>query len=408
MKKQHSQKYIIGLIIFFIIASIISKSILMCRLTVVLIALLCLILSKAERYTVNPMILFLITPISLFIYMNLGDVYMVTLTAETWIIAIINMFAFVIAYKVTPCYISHCSCISNTSRNALAKQAILFYLISLLGYVIPFLQSILWIFAIPSIVCALKSKKKAMKAFVVFIFLITAFGMASKSMMLTYCITFIICYEKYYVTDERKRKWVKWGLGLGVFFMIFAFSFANKDRGNYDADEGVEMYTDRGMKWEYSASLFMPYMYITNGWTNLQYVMETQNERTYGLWTLKPLLGYVQLKDNFEKNYDITTYSSFNTCAYMTYGFKDFGYWGSVIMSLFLGFFVKRVYSRYRMSRSPYDIASYILVAQATLELFFSNHFFTQSYPFTIVILMYIVKYFVKNGKYTIETENKQ
>lgn len=405
MNKLRTQKYILGLITVFVIVSIISRSILMCRLTVALIAWLCFILGKSERNIVNPMNLFSITPISLLIYMNLGDVYMVTLTAETWIIAIINMFAFILAYKNTPSCISRRWCISTTRKNALEKQAILFYLISLLGYVIPFLQSILWIFAIPSIVCALKSKKKEMKIFVVFIFLVTPLGMASKSMMLAYCITFIICFEKYYVTDERKRKWVKWGLGIGFVFMIFTFSFANKDRGSYDADEGVEMYTSRGMEWEYSASLFMPYMYITNGWTNLQYVMETQDERTYGLWTLKPLLGYIQMKDRFEKEYDITTYSSFNTCAYMTYGFKDFGYWGSVIMSIFLGFFVKRVYSRYRISRSPYDTASYILVAQATLELFFSNHFFTQSYPFTIVILMYIVKCFAKNGKYTIEIE---
>lgn len=405
MNKLRTQKYILGLITVFVIVSIISRSILMCRLTVALIAWLCFILGKSERNIVNPMNLFSITPISLLIYMNLGDVYMVTLTAETWIIAIINMFAFILAYKNTPSCISRRWCISTTRKNALEKQAILFYLISLLGYVIPFLQSILWIFAIPSIVCALKSKKKEMKIFVVFIFLVTPLGMASKSMMLAYCITLIICFEKYYVTDERKRKWVKWGLGIGFVFMIFTFSFANKDRGSYDADEGVEMYTSRGMEWEYSASLFMPYMYITNGWTNLQYVMETQDERTYGLWTLKPLLGYIQMKDRFEKEYDITTYSSFNTCAYMTYGFKDFGYWGSVIMSIFLGFFVKRVYSRYRISRSPYDIASYILVAQATLELFFSNHFFTQSYPFTIVILMYIVKCFAKNGKYTIEIE---
>lgn len=407
MGKLLNYKSLNAIILILGAVAIITDSIVCCRIAVLSIAVLCIILSRKEKYVVNPMLLFTITPISLLIYTNLGDLYMVDLEHRTWTIALINMYAFVIAYRCTPSFQKKSECVSMTNVRTLQFQAILFYILSLLGFVIQPLQSILWLFSIASIVCALKTRKKSMIIFVLLIFLNSAFGYTSKTAMLTYCITFIICYEKYYVTDERKRKWVKWGLGIGVFFMIFAFSFANKDRGSYDADEGVEMYTDRGMEWEYSSSLFMPYMYITNGWTNLQYVMETQDERTYGYWTFKPLLGYIQLKDNFEKENEITTYSSFNTCAYMTYGFKDFGYWGSVIMSLFLGFFVKRVYSRYRISRSPYDIASYILVAQATLELFFSNHFFTQSYPFTIVILMYIVKHFVKNGKYTIETETK-
>lgn len=397
---------VLNLIIFVLgIISIFTGSIVYCRITVLFIAVLSVVLARKERFIVNPMSLFTITPISLLIYTNLGDVYMTDLEHATWVIAFINMYAFIIAYKYTPAFRDKNKCIGNANVKSLQIQAILFYILSLLALVFPSLHSILWMFSIVSIVCALKTRKKWMMIFVLLVFLNSAMNYTSKTAMLAYCITFIICFEKYYVTDERKRKWVKWSLGLGVAFMIFAFSFANKDRGSYDADEGVEMYTSRGMEWEYSASLFMPYMYITNGWTNLQYVMETQDERTYGLWTLKPLLGYIQMKDRFEKEYDITTYSSFNTCAYMTYGFKDFGYWGSVIMSIFLGFFVKRVYSRYRISRSPYDIASYILVAQATLELFFSNHFFTQSYPFTIVILMYIVKCFVKNGKYTIEIE---
>ena len=142
---------------------------------------------------------------------------------------------------------------------------------------------------------------------------------------------------------------------------------------------------------------------------NLQYVMETQDTRTYGLWMAKPLLGYLQVSNTLEPNYKIIPYSSFNTCAYMTYGFKDFGYWLSVLMSIFLGYFVKRVYSRYRMSRSPYDVAAYILVAQATLEMFFSNHFFTQSYPFTIVILMAAIKWIMRqrNALPELESNNK-
>ena len=45
-------------------------------------------------------------------------------------------------------------------------------------------------------------------------------------------------------------------------------------------------------------------------------------------------------------------------------------------------------------------------MAQAVVEMFFSNHFFTQSYPFTIVIIMGIYKLlFCK--KYDVEIERE-
>lgn len=382
-----------------------TESILCCRISTVLLLLMTVVIGRFERYVVNPMTLFAITPVSLLIYVNLGDVYMVNLTSSTWIIAIINMYAFILAYRLCPSFKTLNLCTGNTNNTSLQIQSFLFYMLSFIGKLIPAVASITWMFPIVSIVCAIKSKKKLMLAFVLLIFLISALGVTSKTAMLTYCVTFIVCFEKYYVTDVRKRRMVKWGLAVGVIFMIFSFSFANKDRGAYDSEEGLDSYSRQGIEWNYSSGLFMPYMYITNGWTNLQYVMETQNNRTYGLWTLKPLLGYFQLKDNFSREYKIIPYSSFNTCAYMTYGFKDFGYWLSVLMSIFLGVFVKRVYSRYRISRSPYDVASYVLVAQATLEMFFSNHFFTQSYPFTIVILMAIVKLFMRQFGHSAEVE---
>lgn len=383
-----------------IVISIIFDNVWICRLAVVSVLLLCIILSKSDKHSiVNPMLLFAVTPLSLLVYKNFGDMYMVDLTHRTWVIAIINMYAFILSYKLTPA-VKHSSYIqSNVNVVSLEIQAVLFYLISMLAVVIHPLQSILWIFSIPAIVCALQTRKKLMIAFVIAIFLISALGVTSKTAMLTYCMAFILCFEKYYATTDKSKKAVKWVLLTGVTFMLFAFSFANKDRGHIDVDESLEVYSDRGMEWNYSSSLFMPYMYLTNGWTNLQYVMETQDNRTYGLWTAKPLLGYLQFENNFKKEYEIETYSTFNTCSYMTYGFKDFGYWLSVLMSIFLGFFVKRVYSRSQISSSPYDLASYILVAQATFELFFSNHFFTQSYPFTVVILMAIVKVFTERKR---------
>ena len=137
---------------------------------------------------------------------------------------------------------------------------------------------------------------------------------------------------------------------------------------------------------------------MTTPWSNLQYVTETQPKSTNGLWTIKPLLGYAQLDDTFENNYKLEPYSSFNTFTYIVCGYKDFGFWGSVVMSLFLGFFVKKVYSRYKVSQSPFDVAIYVCAGLAVVEMFFSNHFFMQSYPFTIVIIMELYKSLVRGN----------
>ena len=132
-------------------------------------------------------------------------------------------------------------------------------------------------------------------------------------------------------------------------------------------------------------------MYLVTPWNNLQYVMETQNTRTYGLWTLKPLLGYLQLDDRFKPFYSMSTYSSFNTFTYIAVQFKDFGLVGSVLGSAILGTFVGYIYKKKLLnSVSPFDNACYAITAVAVFEMFFSNHFFKESYPFTIVIIMWI------------------
>lgn len=400
MKQIDKFKLLNVLTIFFFLLSLVTGFIFLSRITTILILCLCLSVGRLDNVLFNPMLLFSITPLSLLIYVNLGDAYMVDLKNTTWLLAIMNMYVFIIVYFFTTSASKSEYSTDQFDNQSLQIQAIVFYLISLLGIIIPAISSIVWMFSVLSMVCALKSKKKGMLFFVLFIFLMTAFGTTSKSTMLTYCITFIVCLEKYYVNNERKRKMLRFFLGLCCVFMILSFSFANKDRGNYDAKESVEIYKSRGMNWNYSEGLFMPYMYITNGWTNLQYVIETQNERTYGLWSIKPILGYLQINNSIEEKYEMTSYSTFNTFAYMTYGFKDFGYVLSVLMSVFLAVFVKKVYSMYLISESQYDVTSYILVAQATLEMFFSNHFFTQSYPFTVIILMVFVKWIVKKFRF--------
>lgn len=400
-----SVKSYFSLLFILCIACALTSSVLLDRICVLYITIMCAILGTREKYFINPYYLFLLTPVSLLIYFNIGDMYMSDISHKTWLIGIINMTAFIWALYRTSPHRKMSNCISVTSISNLRKHAIIMLLIGQSAILIESLASILWIFNIGGMVMALKTKEKKMLAIVLAVFLFNATsGHASKMEMLMYSMMFLICYDKYYAVSQKQRRRVKILACIGVVFMVFAFTFANKGRGNDHSGDSFSSYENQGVEWNYSIGLFMPYMYITNGWTNLQYVMETQDTRTNGLWTLKPLLGYMQIKDSFESEYTLQSKSSFNTFCFVTTGFKDFGFWLSVLPSLLLGFYCKKIYSRFRVSRSPFDVATYILVALATLELFFSNHFFMQSYPFTILIEMELYKYmFCRNNKVELE-----
>lgn len=396
--KNISNRNAILIVLLFSIFSVFEENDTVCRFCVFFILVLCLILGKREEKLINPFFLFAFTPFSLLIYMNLGGRYMLPLSVETWVLAIINMLAFILALYYTPKFklISNCRGIKNT--RALIFSSLIFYVLSMTGRFVPQLQSLTWFLSIAAFVFAIKTKKKMMYMFCGFIFLsVSLSGHASKMGMLLLCVSFLICYDKFFVTSVAQIKKLFFLVVLGAFFMVFAFSFANKERGHYDVNEGVAYYEKQGnISWNYGPTLFIPYMYITTPWTNVEYVCKSQNVRTNGLWMLKPLLGYIGLKENFEREYYLEPYSSFNTFTFIICGFKDFGYWGSIIMSFFLGWYVKKIYSRYVVSNSPFDVTCYILVGLATVEMFFSNHFFMQSYPFTILIVMEFWKFVLK------------
>ena len=363
-----------------------------------LLLALCLYAGHKEEQLLNPYYLFAITPFSLLIYKNISNSYMQDLKITTWVIAIINIAAFIFAMLLTPSarvegqyYSEKRELRFNTIVLAIVGIAptILF---SLLGIAIPF-YSIFGLLSIPALCCAIVSKSKKLIAGVFALMLLTWLNNVTKSTILTTCLCIVICYE-FCLSDSKKAKRKLFRLCIvSLVIILFAFTFANQARGAKSASSQLGYYMQYGnVRWTGLAALFMPYMYLETPWTNLQYVMQTQNTRTYGLWMIKPLLNYLQMDGLFEKMYQLIPMSSFNTYAFVTCNFKDFGIWGSVIPSVLLGCYVKWVYSRAYQTKNPLDVACYIYVAQAVLEMFFSNHFFQQAYPLTCVLLVGIYK----------------
>ena len=387
------------LIFFTAVGAIVFNSTLGCRISVLILLVICIYKGKQERYYINPYIMFALVPFSLLIYANISN-YMMDLSVSTWILAIINIAAYLIALEFTRDYKNVDKCIGAGKGSMLVQNTFIMLFLGfastlfqmLFGLSMP-LASIFDLFSTGAMVCAMKSKEKWLIGLVTGITIVSWVSYVSKTSVLTFCLVILICYEKYYLVTAKQKKRFVILMIVSIIVMIAAFSFANQDRDTASAKTVLEYYTTYGgLTWKGNEAFLMPYMYLTTPWANLQYVLETQNVRTYGLWFLKPFIGYFQIDSIFSDYYVLEAYSNFNTFTYIAYGFKDFGYWGSILSSFFLGFFSKKIYSRYVISKSPLDIACYVLLAQAVIEMFFSNHFYTQSYPFTIVIIMGVYK----------------
>lgn len=379
-----------------VIITIISDSILMSRICVAAMFGACLIIGSNEKSLMNPYLLFSLTPLTLACYMGISDRYMYDLSNKTWILCLINIFAFILALYITVPFKRKSNCIGIRDEKSLIKHSVVLFLLSELALIIEPLSSVLWLFRIAAIVCAIKTKKKQLW-FVVISFM--AFNMASGQMskmgVLLDILTITVCYLKYYVVGKLKLKKVVLLLFVGAIIMFYSFSFATKgkEKDANAAEDYVSMVINQGdFSWNVSTMFFLPYMYLEQAWTNVDFVLHNQDKRTYGLWLAKPFLGFVGVDDYFKKEYELEANSSFNTFTFVTVGYKDFGYWLSVLVPLLLGCYVKKIYTRFLISESPFDVACYIAVALATTEMFFSNHFLMQSYPITIFILMEIYK----------------
>ena len=394
MNKSLSGKKILLYLGYFLIIAIVLNNVLLYRLCALSLFIGCILLGKKEKELINPYYLFSLCPLTLSLYYSFTDVYMMELKEKTWLLCVLNIYAFMLALYKTQPFLKKNNCIGVTNKASLHKHAFVCFALSFLGNVIEPLSAVLWIFSVPAIVCCVKSKDRLMYGvIVVYMGLVIASGTASKTGLLMNLITIMVAYSKYFDWRKNVRQLVL--LGTAAVFLMFlsftVFTIKGRETGN---QEGMMTYYQKmgGFEWNYVAALFLPYMYLETPWSNVEYVVETQDTRTYGLWMLRPLLGYVGLKDRFEKSYHLESKSSFNTFTFITVGFKDFGVWLSVVPTLFLGFFVKKMYTRYLISRSPYDVACWATVALATFQMYFSNHFYMQSYPFTCFIVLEIYK----------------
>lgn len=408
-KNQLNQLIVLFISIMITISILFDKEIIVSveKVIVYLILVYCISRGLKEDKLINPYFLFIPVPLSLLIYNHtIGKMYLIELNTSTWYFVIMNMCVYLIAIRFTK-KSKFNKDIFLESRKELSFNAWIFFGMYAIGGFITPLKSIFSLLQYPAIACALKSKKKITIILIYLFWFLLNMNSLQKTMVLGILFITLICFLKY---NETKKINFKTIILIIISAIIMFLMFNLKDylskggtfveyvTGGAIKTSAGEYYTKKSdVLWNGNDNLFLPYMYIVTPWTNLQYVMTTQVTRTFGLWFLKPIIGWLQMDTFFSSLYQLESYSTFNTFTYLTVFFKDFGYFGSVLGSAFLGFFVQRMYKKYCYTTSPLDVAIYALTAQAALEMFFSNHFFQQSYPFTIIILIYIYRIIANN-----------
>lgn len=399
-------------IILFLWTNSFSDSILSSMLRVVscVLFLWCIYMGRKETFILNPFWLFSITPLSLLLYNdNVSRIYLQKLTSKTWGLAILNIIAFSMTLFISLKIMrrkkgiianEQPDKIAYLKQNSVIMMGISFIPVlyrMLFGKVMLF-TSVISLCVYVSIIMGTKTKEKR---WIIGILLIAALRFLfafNKTELVFFLIVIVTGIEKYYELSSKSKIKILLGLVVSALFMLFvAFPLKTyvQDNGGNIVDfftKNVKVVYDYGQRIDWSGPevLKMPYMYLVTAWNNVQYVLETQNTRTYGLWFVKPILGYFQLSGIFDSLYELKPYSSFNTYTYITVLFKDFGYFGSAIGSVFLGWFVAKMYYWYTISQDSWKVSCYSLTAIAVFEMFFSNHFFGLSYPFTIVLLYFI------------------
>lgn len=386
----------------------------------------------SDGFLFNPYMFFALTPISLMIYdVGVSEHYLVELEQSTYNLVFWNFLCLLAGFSLAKKYrltigkkefVSKWAETNTLTSKELSKHAWILiglgmlpsiygclrgmeYLLTLKLYQVKGvvssmpLSSVFQLFLYPAVFCAIFSKNKKT---ILFVLVLAVFSVAvnfSKTTVVMLSVTVLIAYYNSVAKAPRKKKtaFVLLFCAALVFF-YFSFEIYNNMRHDYDTNK---YFSSLGYIGNISEDWFLVVMYLISPWANLQYIVQTTQAHTWGLWAIKPFLGYLQLDTALERAYSLVPlHTAFNTFTFISPFYRDFGFWGSGLESFILGIYIMKVYKLFKDNKkSPLVNSIYAMVAYATVMLFFNNHFLQLSYPITIYIIMILYRKFFVGKK---------
>ena len=392
---------ILTLLVFL---SAVAQEIFVDKFIVAIIALSFIIESRKQLYLLNPFSLFFFTPFSLLIYWPVSDNFMLELSHKTYFLCILH---FVLIYAIFRLKLNRVRLNNARPARPFATRTIflinvLVYLFGILGLFSPFLSSFAWILILFSLAVMYSRDRKI---FIIFLLLycgiVVKYFYISKLFLLTILLFILILAQRRRSIWRMRVFFYTKSFLFGALLMAMFFKYGNKDRGYADTDTSLSYYVEQGVEWTMGPTWFLPYMYVTTPWANLQYVITYQDNLTYGLWLVKPLTGYLGI--DFSDFLQLQSFSSFNTFTFIAVFFKDFGYVGSLVGTFIIGHLIAYIYCLYCKFPFGLEAGLYSIFSLALIQMYFSNHFLMQSYPITAFLIYILIvtlrRIFWSNGK---------
>ena len=389
-----------------------------------LVCLRCISKGIKEPYLINPYLLFLIVPVSLLMYdLTVSPHYLVPLRSNTYSLAVYNIIMVLLGFFIGGnCKFRYSRTWNksvNQSSKLLSRNAKITLIIGLIPtmYAVCFgaqyllnlnlnalkslvndapLASIFNLFLYLSIMLALYSKSQKTIMLCLVGLLVSLVLNFSKTTVVMLCICLLVHLYDISRVNYRIRKYFYISLLSALGLVFISFTIYNNIRFDFDINT---YFDDLGYIGNISKTWYLPIMYIISPWSNLQYIVDTTTTHSYGLWLLKPLLGYLQIDGIWAPVYDLVPrYQAFNTYTYISVYYRDFGFFGSGICSFILALYIMYIYKmKLNYPNSPHISSIFALNMYATVMMFFNNHFQQLSYPFTIFIISWLFLKFTRS-----------
>lgn len=382
---------------------------------------------QREKQILNPYFLFLPTPISLILYsQTVSTVFLPKMNQEVQLVIILGIFSYLAglltlrterktsdsrrprnysfyAFLILGLF-PHLIGIARTGIPLFASDVNIareHYLAPLIGQLILFLPV--------SILIAFRegSRKKVIIAlaanFAGAAFMVSKFS-------LFFCIIFLIFGFVRYQGDKILpiRAGALTIALLMVTPLVFEATFSARDsvsQSEYfwrnNVSFGIKILDDFG---DY---LYLPYMYLTAPWSNFAYIYDMTSHFDYGARSVYAIASFLQVESLLSFEPRGIRRMPFNTHAYLSDFYLDFGLAGVVALSYLLGLLVKWAYIRAAKSGDLLDEAIWITIGFASMMLFFSNHFTTLTYPLLSLIAFKSYQVFGRATKYVRRPHNR-
>lgn len=135
-------------------------------------------------------------------------------------------------------------------------------------------------------------------------------------------------------------------------------------------------------------ALSLPYLYLTSAWSNFTETVLTIDKFNYGIYTFYPFISALKIKDLFSyQSHKVIYQWPFNTHAFLTDYYMDFGLLGVLLMPFLIGIFVNYSYRKFMNDSDPLKDGKFLVLGIPVLMFFFSNHYTSVGYPFIVYIL---------------------